>query len=74
MYVCNHVCTLIVQINMFKPSTQGKRNSTFHECRYNNYSTIDDTIQAKGAIYFATLQGYIIFETDLYKVYSGIRI
>ena len=38
----------------------------FHESRYNNYSTINDTIQAKGAVYFATLQGYIIFETDLY--------
>ena len=33
--------------------------------RCNNYSTLADTIQTKGAIYFATLQGYVNFETDM---------
>ena len=34
----------------------------FHDSQFNNLSAITDVMQAKGAIYYATFQGYIIFE------------
>ena len=37
----------------------------FHESRFDNNSAITDAMKAKGEIYYAILQGYIIFETDL---------
>ena len=48
-------------------------NYKFHISRLNNYSTITDAKQVKGAIHYKTLQGYIIFETDLYVGYADCK-
>ena len=44
-------------------------SSKFHVSQLNNHSAITQTMQAKGAIKYVTLQGYIIFEMDLYTSY-----
>ena len=38
----------------------------FQVSQFINLSEITHTMSTKGAIYYTTLQGYIIFETDLY--------
>ena len=40
--------------------------STFHSNQVNSPQAMIDAMKMKRSIYFATLQGYVIFETELY--------
>ena len=35
---------------------------------------MNDAMKAKRSIYFATLQGYVIFETELYLFSNGFQL
>ena len=38
----------------------------FHSYQVNSHKAMVDAMKVKRSIYFATLQGYVIFETELY--------
>ena len=40
----------------------------FHSYQVNSHQAMIDAMKVKRSIYFATLQGYVIFETELYMV------
>ena len=44
----------------------------FHLYQVNSHKAIVDAMKVKRSIYFATLQGYVIFETELYIVVHSI--